>query len=131
MNRRKQKNDVCIEDHWSEILKGWKKFIEFLKDNPDLINSDETTLKDCIFADMMCEILNNRGVKNSYQIEDAIGNLSVDMSEITPQVDEDGILLGVKENVDRFEFIVKNKKGKIERHFLPKKAIKYKPKEIH
>lgn len=126
MQKPKKKNGVRSEHNWDEIRKGWIKFCEFLGIDPALVDKYEVTLEEDIITKIMIEIINNRRVKNAYEIEDHIRGLSFNMGEITPQVDEDGELIDVKEEEDRFRITVKNRKGQIKMHFLPENAVKRK-----
>lgn len=132
MSKLRQKDDLNSKIiPQEEIRKGLNKFLEFLKDNPDL--NSEITLEDHIFGGLMCEILNSSGVKNAYQIEAHIGGLTVDMNdmnEMIPQIDKEGELIDIKKEEDRFRIIVKNSKGQIKMHFLPENAAKRKQRRL-
>jgi len=113
-----------------EFRKGWDKFIEFLRDNPELVYNIENTLKDQICMGIMCEMLNVLGVKNAYQIESAIENLKIDVDKI-PEIDEGGELIEVIWLKNKFKIIIKNKKGKNKAYFCPGNVVKQRPQNPH
>jgi len=108
-----------LKSEMNEICKNLNKLRKDYEGKWDQFQT-EFTLRDFVFTEIMAQILNASGVKSAYQISDVLGDLSVDMSGI-PQ---EGELIEVNKEKNGFRITTKNKKGQIETHFIPLKAVK-------